>query len=106
MPPASRWTTRAIRIFSCTRNIMPGRANTFKMPEDHHELLAMVAPRALLVSGNTDFYWLSNHSNYVNSLAAQQIYENFGIGDRFGFYIDGGHGHCAVPATQQPSIDA
>ena len=69
-----------------------GHANTYKLPEDHHELMAMVAPRALMVSGNTDFTWLSNRSNYVTSLATQKIYEAFGIGERFGFYIDGGHG--------------
>ncbi|HET9863141.1 MAG TPA: hypothetical protein VFP37_06840, partial [Steroidobacteraceae bacterium] len=32
----------------------------YKLPIDHHELMAMVAPRALLVTGNTDFHWLSN----------------------------------------------
>lgn len=80
--------------------------NVYKLPHDHHELMAMVAPRALLVTGNTDFVWLSNRSNYVSSRAAQEVYETFGIGDRFGFYIDGGHGHCAVPTSQQPAIDA
>jgi hypothetical protein len=80
--------------------------NGYKLPTDHHELMGMVAPRALLVTGNTDFYWLSNRSNYITSRATQRIYDTFGIGDRFGFYIDGGHGHCAVPATQAPSIAA
>ena len=80
--------------------------NGYKLPTDHHELMAMVAPRALLVTGNTDFYWLSNRSNYVSARATQRIYKTWGIGDRFGFYIDGGHGHCAVPATQVPAIAA
>jgi hypothetical protein len=80
--------------------------NGYKLPTDHHELMAMVAPRALLETGNTDFYWLSNRSNYISARATQQIYNTFGIGDRFGFYIDGGHGHCAVPATQAPAIAA
>jgi hypothetical protein len=80
--------------------------NGYKLPTDHHELMAMVAPRALLVTGNTDFYWLSNRANYVSSRAAQRIYNTLGIEDRFGFYIDGGHGHCAIPATQAPAIAA
>jgi hypothetical protein len=80
--------------------------NGYKLPTDHHELMGMVAPRALLVTGNTDFYWLSNRSNYITSRATRRIYESFGIGERFGFYIDGGHGHCAVPPTQAPSIAA
>src|SRR5688572_674600 len=80
--------------------------NGYKLPTDHHELMGMVAPRALLVTGNTDFYWLSNRSNYITSRATQRIYDTFGIGDRFGFYIDGGHGHCAVPPEQAPAIAA
>lgn len=82
-----------------------GGDSVYKLPEDHHLLMAMVAPRALLVSGNTDFTWLSNRSNYVTSKAAQRIYETFGIGDRFGFWIDGNHGHCALGANEQPMID-
>jgi hypothetical protein len=80
--------------------------NGYKLPTDHHELMGMVAPRALLVTGNTDFYWLSNRSNYITSRATKRIYDTFGIGDRFGFYIDGGHNHCAVPPEQAPSIAA
>lgn len=80
--------------------------NVYKLPHDHHELMAMVAPRALIETGNTDFNWLSNRANYITARATQRVYERFGIGDRFGFYIDGGHGHCAVPETQAPSIGA
>lgn len=78
----------------------------YKLPTDHDELLAMVAPRALLETGNTDFYWLSNRSNYVAARAAQQIYNTFGIGDRFGFYIDGGHPHCGTLPAEAPAIGA
>lgn len=80
--------------------------NVYKLPHDHHELMAMVAPRALLVTGNTSFTWLSNRSAYVDARAAQATYDLMGIGDRFGFYIDGGHNHCAVPAAQVPVMEA
>jgi hypothetical protein len=80
--------------------------NVYKLPTDHDELMAMVAPRALLETGNTDFYWLSNRSNYVSARATQQIYNTFGIGDRFGFYIDGGHNHCATLPAEAPAIGA
>ncbi|HEV8284880.1 MAG TPA: T9SS type A sorting domain-containing protein [Chitinophagaceae bacterium] len=80
--------------------------NVPKLPHDHHELMAMVAPRALLVTGNTDFFWLSNPSCYVSARAAKEVYKTFGISDRMGFYIDGGHNHCAVPASQRPAIEA
>jgi hypothetical protein len=78
----------------------------YKMPTDHHELMAMIAPRALLETGNTDFYWLSNRSNYVSARATQRVYETFGIGDRFGFYIDGGHAHCGTLPAEAPAIAA
>lgn len=80
--------------------------NVYKLPVDHHELMAMVAPRALLETGNTDFYWLSNRSNYVSARATQQVYNAFGIGDRFGFYIDGGHNHCATLPAEAPAVAA
>jgi hypothetical protein len=80
--------------------------NVYKLPVDHHELMAMVAPRALLETGNTDFYWLSNRSNYISARATQQIYNTLGVADRFGFYIDGGHQHCATLAAEAPAISA
>ncbi|GGF21112.1 T9SS type A sorting domain-containing protein [Hymenobacter cavernae] len=93
-----RWFKDDMKRFS--------EANVAKLPEDHHELMAMIAPRALLVTGNTDFEWLANPSAYVSARAAHEVWKTFGIGDRFGFYIDGGHGHCAIPATQQPAVEA
>ncbi len=80
--------------------------NVSKLPEDHHELCAMCAPRALYVTANPDYTWLSNPSCYVNSMAVQQIYNTLGIPDRFGFSIVGGHTHCLVPDSQIPEIEA
>ena len=81
--------------------------NVYKFPADHHELAAMVAPRALIETGNTDFIWLSNRSNLISSRATQKVYEALGIGDRYGFAIDGSHGHCATPSDPvQSGIDA
>ncbi|MGA7160835.1 MAG: T9SS type A sorting domain-containing protein [Bacteroidota bacterium] len=81
-------------------------ANVPKLPEDHHELMAMCAPRALYVSGNPDYVWLSNPSCYVASMATQQIYNGLGIGDRFGYSIIGGHTHCQVPDSQLTEVGA
>ena len=80
--------------------------NVSRLPHDHHELMAMVAPRALLVTGNTDYMWLANPSNYIASKATEEVYKQFGIGDRFGYYIDGNHGHCQIPESQKPAIVA
>lgn len=80
--------------------------NASRLPLDHHELMAMIAPRALLVTGNTDYFWLANPSNYVAARAAHEVWKAFGIGDRFGFYIDGKHPHCNIPDSQRPAIEA
>ena len=77
-----------------------------KLPMDHHELVAMVAPRALLVLGNPDYVWLADESGYVSSRAAHKVWQSFGISDRFGFSIVGGHNHCALPGSQRPEVEA
>ena len=80
--------------------------NVWRLPEDHHELMAMCAPRALYVTGNPDYTHLSNRSCYVCSKGCQPVYNALGIADRFGFSIVGGHDHCAVPSSQLPEIEA
>jgi len=73
----------------------------YKLPVDHHELMAMMAPRAMLQTGDSDYYWLGDLSATFDSLATQKVYDQYGIGDRFGWYDDTVHSHCAVPAYQQ-----
>lgn len=77
-----------------------------KLPYDHHELMAMVAPRALLVTGNPDYEWLADESGYVGSKAAKEVWKAMGVPDRFGFSIINGHKHCKVPEGQKPQIEA
>jgi hypothetical protein len=77
-----------------------------KLPYDHHELMAMVAPRALLVLGNPDYEWLADESGYVSARAAHEVWKAFGIGDRFGFSIVGGHPHCRLPDNQRAEVEA
>ncbi len=80
--------------------------NVSRLPYDHHELMAMVAPRALLVTGNTDYLWLANPSCYISARAAREVYNTLGIQERMGFYIDGKHGHCVIPSGQRPAVEA
>lgn len=80
--------------------------NVWKLPMDHHELMAMVAPRALLVLGNPDYQWLADESGYVSCRAAHEVWQAFGIGDRFGFSIVDQHGHCRLPESQRPEVEA
>ena len=80
--------------------------NVSKLPMDHHELMAMVAPRALLVLGNPDMKWLADESGYVSCRAAHEVWKKFDIEDRFGFSFVAGHGHCQLPAVQRPEVEA
>jgi hypothetical protein len=80
--------------------------NTAKLPHDHHELCAMIAPRALFHIGNPNYTWLADQSGHVSIIAAREVYKTFGIEDRIGFTILGGHNHCALPETMYPEIEA
>lgn len=77
-----------------------------KLPMDHHELMAMVAPRALLVLGNPDYTWLAEESGYVSCMAAREVWKAFGISDRMGFSIVPDHPHCRLPDVQKPEVEA
>lgn len=80
--------------------------NVNRLPIDHHELAALIAPRALLVLGNTNMEWLAEESNYVSCQAARMVWKAFGIEDRMGFSIQGGHMHCMLPKSQYPEVEA
>ena len=80
--------------------------SVYLMPYDHHELCAMVCPRALLVLGNTDYRWLADESAYVSLNAARKVWSQFGIADRMGYSINGGHMHCQLPESQYPEVEA
>lgn len=83
-----------------------GGENVYKLPYDQHELCALVCPRALLLLGNPDYKWLADSAMLVSAQAAKAVWENFGIGDRFGYSIVGGHPHCQLPESQVPEVQA
>ena len=76
------------------------------LPHDHHELAAMVCPRALLMLGNPDYVWLADPSAYVSMNGAMKVWEQFGIADRVGYSIVPGHGHCQLHKDQYPEVEA
>ena len=80
--------------------------NVSRLPMDHHELAALIAPRALLVLGNPDYEWLAEESNNVSCQAARKVWETFGIEDRMGFSIVADHMHCMLPESQYPEVEA
>lgn len=78
--------------------------NCYKLPYDHHELIAMCCPRAVLILGNPDYTWLADESGYVSSVAALEVWKRFGIEDRMGYSFIGGHDHCSLPSTQYTEV--
>jgi hypothetical protein len=82
------------------------QGKTDRIPYDHHELLAMCAPRALLVLGNDGWDWLGDEGGFTNCMAALEVYKKFGIEDRFGFDFTGGHNHCSAAASQTAAVNA
>ena len=70
--------------------------SVYLLPYDQHELCAMVCPRALLLLGNPDYTWLADSA----------MWERFGIADRMGCSIVGGHPHCQLPENQWPEVQA
>jgi hypothetical protein len=77
-----------------------------KLPFDQHEVLALIAPRALLVLGNPTYAWLADESGYVGCKAAGPVWEALGIAERFGFARFPGFTHCSLPAYQSQSMIA
>ena len=43
------------------------------LPHDHHELIALCCPRAVLLLGNPDYEWLADPSMYVSAEAAIKV---------------------------------
>lgn len=80
--------------------------SVYRLPYDQHELCAMVCPRALLLLGNPDYVWLSDRAMLPSAEAAKKVWERFGIGNRMGWSIVGGHGHCQLPERQWPEVQA
>jgi hypothetical protein len=77
-----------------------------KLPFDHHLLMGMVAPRALLVVENTSMHWLGKTSAFTTGMVAHRIWQALGVPERMGFTQTGDHDHCQYPAAQVPELEA
>ncbi len=80
--------------------------SVYRLPYDQHELCAMVCPRALLLLGNPDYKWLADGAMLTSAKAAREVWKHFGIADRMGYSIRGGHPHCQLPKNQYPEVEA
>lgn len=76
---------------------------TSTVPEDHHFLPGILAPRGLFVIEN-DIDWLGPVSTTVAMKAGRMIYDALGARANMGFSLVGGHSHCSFPSASQADL--
>ena len=81
-------------------------ADAPKLPVDEHELVAMVAPRAILAVENTGIDRLGSQAGSVSMKAATEVYKALGVPDRIGFTQAGASAHCSFPSSQTADVQA
>lgn len=82
-------------------------ADVDRLPFDHHMVLGLVAPRALLVLDNTDMMWLGDESSFTSVVAAAEIWKALGASGAMGASQVGGHPHCKeLPQAQVDELGA
>ncbi len=75
-----------------------GKENT--LPFDQHMLVAMVAPRPLLIIDNAGQEWLGEvPSNYCGQ-ASKEVFDALGVSENYTYSQEGGHAHCSLPNGQ------
>ena len=76
-----------------------------KLPTDHHELIGLVAPRAVYLIDN-NILWLGPESSWNCVNAAKTIWTALGVPDKFGYSCTTGHTHCSFPSSQSTELNA
>lgn len=79
-----------------------------KLPHDHHELIALIAPRAVVsLSGDPGNAWLGAQSEYISFMAAQQVWKAMGVQDHAGLQVHSQGGqHCSASNDQKTAAQA
>jgi hypothetical protein len=78
-----------------------------QLPEDHHMLAGLIAPRPLLVIENSGIDYLGPISTFGCATAARIIYEALGAADTLGFSQTAhGSSHCQLPSNQNADVAA
>jgi hypothetical protein len=73
--------------------------NVYKLPYDHHMLMACVAPRALCVCSNSNgpnsWCHLNGTGSAVAAWAAKPVFNALGVPENFAFNIPAAYSHCS-----------
>lgn len=76
------------------------------LPYDHHSLIALIAPRALLILGNPGFTWLCDESGYKATMAAKEAWVAMDAEDNIAWDFLSDHNHCVAADLQNNAVDA
>lgn len=76
-----------------------------KLPFDHHELIALIAPRAVLMIESTLIPRMGAEAARVDALAAREVWKALGVPDRMGV-TEEKIGHCQWHPGFTPALDA
>lgn len=90
------WYAEALRQFNDTPE---------KLPFDHHELMAMVAPRALLAIESTAVARMGAEAARVDALAARRVWDALGVSTRMGATEENVN-HCSWHEGFTPDLEA
>jgi hypothetical protein len=94
--PTFPWYARALRQF----NNAPDR-----LPFDHHELIAMIAPRATLMIESSNVPRMGAEAARIDALAAREVWKALGVPDRMGA-VEENIGHCQWHQGFTPALEA
>lgn len=90
------WYAEALMQFSNTPD---------KLPFDHHELMAMVAPRALLAIESTAIARMGAEAARIDALAAREVWTALGVPHRMGASEENVN-HCVWHDGFTPDLEA
>ena len=76
-----------------------------KLPYDQHELIAMIAPRAVLMIESSQVARMGAEAARIDHLAAKEVYKALGIPDRIGV-VEENQGHCSWNQNYNPFLEA
>jgi hypothetical protein len=84
-----------------------GYVNTLdKLPYDHHEVIALVAPRGLLAFESTNETWSSPLSSWACANAGRTVFDALGALSNYGFVQDDHYPHCEFPQASTHVLNA
>jgi hypothetical protein len=89
------WYARALRQFN---------SDPDKLPYDHHELIALIAPRPVLMIESTQIARMGAEAARIDALAAREIWKALGVADRIGVTEDN-VAHCSWSQKFTPDLE-